>query len=214
MAIFTHLPERSGIYQIVNNITQKRYIGYASSVRQRLKGHLHDLNNNKHPNDYLQKSWNKYGYNNFSLLIIQECSKEDLCLMEDYWVKILKTTDREFGYNLKETDPLGKASCSEETKLKISNSNKGRKSSLYCIQRRKETKTSPEGRQRQIESLKKVDWFKVRESKRKKVIDTNTGIIYESLKKAAEVFNIPKYNLSKYLLGTRTNKTSLTYYNS
>ena len=50
-----------------------------------------------------------------------------------------------------------------------------------------------------------------RENKRKKVIDTTTGIIYDSLRLAAESMNIPKSNLSKYLVGTRTNKTTLKY---
>lgn len=211
MATYIHLPERSGIYQILNRITQKRYIGYASNIRARLKGHGSDLNKKQHPNSYLQKAWLKYGESNFIFSVIEECPKDVLCLMEDYWVKILKTTDEYFGYNIKQTDPNGKAGQAESTKEKLRLINKGKKPSDLCIARRKKIQMSKEGRERQIESLKKVDWFKLRENKRKKVIDTTTGIIYDSLRLAAESMNIPKSNLSKYLVGSRTNKTTLKY---
>ena len=45
----------------------------------------------------------------------------------------------------------------------------------------------------------------------KKVIDTSNGFIYNSLTEAAIKFNIPKYRLSKYLLGKNKNYTSLKY---
>ena len=211
MATYIHLPEKSGIYQILNITTQKRYIGYASNIRARLKGHGSDLNKKQHPNDYLQKTWLKYGECNFIFSVIEECSKDKLCLMEDYWVKILKTTDEYFGYNIKSTDPNGKAGQSESTKEKLRIINKGKKPSELCIARRKEVQMSKEGRERQIQSLKKVDWFKLRENKRKQVIDSTTGIIYNSLRVAAECINIPRSRLSKYLVGTRTNKTTLKY---
>lgn len=211
MATYIHLPERSGIYQILNKITQKRYIGYASNIRTRLKGHGSDLNKKQHPNNYLQKAWLKHGESNFIFSVIEECSKDVLCLREDYWVKILKTTDEYFGYNIKQTDPNGKAGQSESTKEKLRLVNKGKKPSDFCIEQRKKVQMSKEGREKQIESLKKIDWFAVRKNKRKKVMDTTTGIIYDSLMLAAKSINISNSRLSKYLVGTRTNKTTLKY---
>jgi group I intron endonuclease len=211
MSTYIHLPEVSGIYQIVNNTTEKRYVGYASNIRQRLKGHVSDLSLKKHANNYLQKAWDKHGQNDFTFLVIEECCKEALCLKEDYWVKILKTTNEYYGYNIKPTDPEGKAGQSLETIEKLKIANKGKTPSALCLQRRKETQTSKEGRERQIASLKKVDWYKVREHKRKKVINIVTGEIYDSLKTAAKIYNIPTSRLSKYLVGTRTNKTNLKY---
>lgn len=211
MASYLHLPERSGIYQIVNKTTEKRYVGYTSNIRQRLKGHVSDLTLGKHPNDYLQKAWDKYGPHDFTLLVLEECGKTMLCLREDYWVNILMTTDRYRGYNINPTDPNGKAGRSEETIEKIRVANKGRRPSALCIERRKQVKTSEEGRLKQREGLSKVDWYKLREDKRKKVIDTITGNIFDSLTIAAQTFGIPKHRLSKYLVGTRTNKTNLKY---
>ena len=45
----------------------------------------------------------------------------------------------------------------------------------------------------------------------KKVIDTETNIIYNSVKEAADFFNINKSTLTQYLCGFRTNKTTLKY---
>lgn len=215
MATYIHIPEKSGIYQIVNNITQRRYIGYASSIRQRLKGHVSDLSNNKHANDYLQKSWNKYGAVNFTLSVLQECSKDQLCLLEDYWVKVLKTTNREFGYNLKDTNPNGNPSCAEETKAKLRISNKNVRPSELCIQKKKEywfnNPMTEDHKTACREGLKKVDWITLRKSKRKKVINIITGEIYDSLTEVCNLIHMKKGKLSKYLLGTRTNKTNFKY---
>lgn len=212
MATYIHFPEKSGIYQIVNNITQRRYIGYASSIRQRLKGHVFDLSNNKHANDYLQKSWNKYGAINFTLSVLQECSKDELCLLEDYWVKVLKTTDREFGYNLKDTDPNGKPGCAEETKAKLRISNKGKRPSDFCLSRRLEVKTSEEGKKRILDSRKDIDFTKLHRKKRgKQILDSSTGIIYSSLAELCEIIKVTKGSMSRKLLGKRNNKTTYNY---
>jgi hypothetical protein len=211
MATYIYLPEKSGIYQILNITTQKRYIGYASNIRARLKGHGSDLNKKQHPNDYLQKAWLKYGECNFIFSVIEECSKDKLCLMEDYWVKILKTTDEYFGYNIKSTDPNGKAGQSESTKEKLRIINKGKKPSELCIARRKEVQMSKEGRERQIQSLKKVDWKNLRKDKMKKVINITTGKIYESAIEAIKVSGIPRSTFLHKLQGSRINNTNYKY---
>lgn len=46
----------------------------------------------------------------------------------------------------------------------------------------------------------------------KKVIDESTGIIYESISIAAKKLGYRTSTLTHYLLGSRTNKTSLRYY--
>ena len=45
----------------------------------------------------------------------------------------------------------------------------------------------------------------------KKVIDTSTSEIYESLTQAAKINNIKMATLSTYLTGIRVNKTTLIY---
>lgn len=56
--------------------------------------------------------------------------------------------------------------------------------------------------------------FRLRISKRqnKAVIDTKTNIIYQSIKEASLINNIPESSLSRMLNNTRPNKTTLRYY--
>jgi len=80
---------------------------------------------------------------------------------------------------------------SEETKQKMSKSHKG------ILQ-------SDERKQKTSEVMKGVN--------SKKIIDTKTGIIYNSVKEAAFENNISRFTLSRYLVGVYKNKTTLIYY--
>jgi predicted GIY-YIG superfamily endonuclease len=50
----------SGIYEIINKLNNKRYIGSAQEFKSRWKDHKSSLLNNKHQNKHLQHSFNKY----------------------------------------------------------------------------------------------------------------------------------------------------------
>jgi len=54
---------------------------------------------------------------------------------------------------------------------------------------------------------------KLRNINSKQVIDINTNIIYKSATDACNILGIKKSTLIHYLVGTRTNKTSLRYFN-
>lgn len=97
---------KSGIYYIENQINNKKYIGQSNNIKDRWRRHISELNKNKHHNDYLQKSWNKYGENNFVFEIIEYCSIENLDDREQYWIDFYNTMDRGFGYNLKTVDKM------------------------------------------------------------------------------------------------------------
>jgi group I intron endonuclease len=90
----------SGIYCIENLLNNKKYIGKAKDINSRREYHFSRLKNNKHDNEYLQKSWNKYGKDNFNFNILEECCIEDLNEKEIYWILKLNTTNDKFGYNL------------------------------------------------------------------------------------------------------------------
>lgn len=144
----TVLPALPGIYQIVNNTSEKRYVGYASSIRARINGHKYQLRNNIHPNNYLQKAYNKYGENNFSFKVLQLCSKDDLCYYEDYWVKILKVEDEYYGFNLKPTNSEGIAGHSQNTINKFKSICKNRKWSPQAIEARNAIPMTDEHKQK------------------------------------------------------------------
>jgi group I intron endonuclease len=113
----------SGIYQIQSKSKPDRiYIGSAVNIEKRWKAHIGLLQNNKQPNLKLQNHYNKYGIADLMFSILLGCDKEDLIKTEQYfidsynpWFNICKKADSQFG--LKRSD---------ETKLKLSISHKGK----------------------------------------------------------------------------------------
>lgn len=208
----TYLQAKSGIYKIINSINNRFYIGCASNIRSRVSGHLYNLKRNIHPNIYLQRSWNKYGENAFKFEVVEFCEINVLHAREHYWVTTLNCLNKKIGFNIKPTDPNGCSIHSEETKEKLRIKNKGKKPSSLAIQKLKERKIS-ESHKEILRLLRLHIDYKVlhRKKRGKKIIDTTTGIIYNSMAEVSEIFNIPKYELSRRLLGKRKNKTSLIY---
>lgn len=111
----------SGIYQIVNLINGKFYIGSAVDLNRRGKRHFRDLRLNKHDNKYLQNSYNKYGEESFRFLVLEHVIyKEMLIEREQYYLDIFYDNCNDC-YNISPTagSNLGRI-MSEEQKLKIS----------------------------------------------------------------------------------------------
>ena len=75
-----------GIYGIKNCLNGKMYVGQAINIYKRWKDHIDDLDENKHYNVHLQRSWNLYGKQNFQFLILEECSAEELNEKEVFYV--------------------------------------------------------------------------------------------------------------------------------
>lgn len=113
-----------GIYCIENLINGKKYIGKSRDIKDRFSFHRNNLKYNKHFNDHLQSSWNKYGENNFNFYILKECSIEQLDDKEKYYIKKLKTKFPN-GYNFTDGGD-GSNNPSDETRRKMSNSAKGK----------------------------------------------------------------------------------------
>ena len=210
----TYLQSQPGIYKITNVVDNKIYIGCASNVRTRKNGHLHDLKNNYHKNSYLQNAWNKHGEVNFKFEVVELCDIKLLHEKEHFWVSYYNSLDRNIGYNLKPTDPNGCSIHSEETKEKLRQANKGKKPSLACTDAGKIYNASKECKMNLIEARKKlkdIDFNIVNAHKRKSIKNIITGEVYESLAMAANILNIPKYELSRRILGKRKNNTNLIY---
>lgn len=90
---------KTGVYEIVNIITNERYIGSASRVGKsnslsgfyvRFDKHKLLLKNNKHYNIHLQRSYNKYGENNFNFNILSICPPEYCIKLEQWFLDNLK----------------------------------------------------------------------------------------------------------------------------
>ena len=89
----------SGIYILKNKKNNKIYVGQSINLAQREKDHFRKLQHNTHENDHLQKSFNKYGMNNFSFHILLRVPPEFLNNAEKYFINLFSTTNSRYGYN-------------------------------------------------------------------------------------------------------------------
>jgi len=89
----------TGIYKIVNQINQQKYIGQSTNIERRWQRHIRDAfdENGRAYNYPLYKAIRKYGIENFSFEIIEECSVEELNEKEKYWINYYNTYFN--GYN-------------------------------------------------------------------------------------------------------------------
>lgn len=115
-----------GIYRI-DGPSGKFYIGSAKWLSRRWIEHKRDLRRGTHGNPILQAAWSKYGEEKFSLTVLEyidDVSK--LIEREQFWIDQLDAVNA--GYNVLPIagSSLGKAH-SEETKMRMSESHKGKK---------------------------------------------------------------------------------------
>ena len=197
-----------GIYCIENLVNGKKYIGQSKNIYHRWDYHKSNLNNNRHYNGYLQKSWNKYGADNFKFYILEKCTLKELNKKEKSWISYYNT--KEAGYNLTYGGDgcMGRA-CSEITKYKISKANKGR---VYTPEQRQRIKDSLKDNPNVLKGvrhpffnkkLSKEEILKLRNGIKKyyetnnhtppwskSVICVTTGEIFSTIKKGAQNYNI------------------------
>lgn len=72
-----------GIYKITNDINGKFYIGQAEDIYHRFRTHF--WAHGEHHNSAIDAAIHKYGLDNFTLEILEECPKEQLNEREIYW---------------------------------------------------------------------------------------------------------------------------------
>lgn len=90
-----------GIYKIENLINRKIYIGQSRNIKQRWKEHRYrPFNKNSKQYDCpFYRAIRKYGLENFSFVVLEETSIEDLDDKEKYWIKYYGSNNPLFGYN-------------------------------------------------------------------------------------------------------------------
>jgi group I intron endonuclease len=149
----------SGIYEIVNRVNGKRYVGSAVNLAHRWRQHRCELAKGRH-NPILQNAWNKYGGEAFEFRVIEHVSEPTKliereqhfidCLLPQYncakvagsklgvkpgketLAKIAKASKRMWeseGYRQKMSDAHKGRKPTDEQRAKISAALKGRKQS-------------------------------------------------------------------------------------
>lgn len=107
-----------GIYSITNVVTGEMYIGQTiQDFKKRWKSHISALNRGNHDNEYLQRSWNKYGEDAFKFKAIHYCDELDILNdLEKYYIKKYDTYNN--GFNMTEGGDYFLNEISEEIRKK------------------------------------------------------------------------------------------------
>lgn len=107
----------SGIYEIVNLVTNHRYIGSTSNFYNRWKAHKSYLRNGKYKTSHFQRAWDKYGEDAFEFRIIVRIPIQSLLYCEQVFL------NEEFGeYNSSPVagSPNKGRKCSDEERAAMS----------------------------------------------------------------------------------------------
>ena len=128
-----------GIYKISNIINNKVYIGQSIDIERRFTVHMRDLNNNKHYNQHLQASYNKYGKEAFLYEVLCICEITELDDMERFFIDYYNSMNQEYGYN-KESGGSKNKIISDETREKYRINNRGSKNPFYGKKHTKESR--------------------------------------------------------------------------
>lgn len=146
---------RTGIYKILNILNGDFYIGSAVHFYNRKSKHLTTLRSGKHNNKHLLHAFNKYGEENFKFFLIEECTKENLPILEQKYIddlnphyNICKVVEGRWGLKHDESTKSkikesvkkfhSEIGLSQESKNKISKSLTGKKHSAETIEKRRQ----------------------------------------------------------------------------
>jgi hypothetical protein len=72
----------SGIYEIVNLVNGKRYVGSTVSFRKRWAEHQRGLRRGAHHSRALLRAWQKYGEDSFAFRVLEECPADRMVARE------------------------------------------------------------------------------------------------------------------------------------
>jgi group I intron endonuclease len=140
-------PTVAGIYKLTCRDTGKIYVGKAINLFKRLKRHKN--NENKLIGKcYFENVIKKYGWASFDVEILEtfdnfDMKNDNLKILEKEanYIKLFDSTNPNIGYNLcKYSNDRTGVLCSAETKLKISQANKGKPKSREAIEKMRQSK--------------------------------------------------------------------------
>lgn len=178
------------IYKITNKINGKVYIGQTiRTLETRWKEHV--LNSFKHKTSMcLHDSIRKYGAENFTIEQIDVAStRDELDKKEIYWIKYYNSLSPN-GYNL-ETGGNKNHSISEETRIRMSKSQKGR---VLSKEHREKIGNGNKNKIRSDETRKKISESKTGKPIKKFSLETRLKISKARL--GCKLSNETKHKLS------------------
>lgn len=224
-----------GIYKITSP-TGKVYIGQSWDIKRRWSDHKSASMRSRLKSSRLVKSIEKYGMESHSLTVLHELPEDVAQAILDVYEQLYMDVYKESGcelLNLKAGGSRGKHAeetkeklsaikigrpLSEEHKAKLSKATKGipksdeHKQKLSALRtgitltdEHKEKLTGPRKKYGSWKSGNGNQW------QAKRVVDMETGIVYETIAKAAETVGLKRRTLEDMLKGVHKNKTHLAY---
>ena len=163
------------------NIGDNFYIGQTTDIKVRMNNHKRELKGQRHHNAYMQNAFNKYGEFKYEILFI--CTENYLDIVEQELIDLYK--GQKGFMNMMLSVNTARGENHPWTGCKHTDESKI-KMSVAARNRRKP-------------------------SRAKKVIDTCTGIVYNTVKEAAKSVDCKSRTLNAMLRGQNPNKTNLKY---
>jgi len=75
----------SAVYQVVNKVNGKSYVGSSNDINARFRSHKAGPNSKAYSHRLLYQEMQKYGFENFDFKVLEEVSKDKLLKRESYW---------------------------------------------------------------------------------------------------------------------------------
>lgn len=166
---------KSGVYKIINLVTDKVYIGSAVNLNNRRNFHFSKYQHNIH----LKRAIEKYGIDSFKFEVLEYCQPEFCVQREQYYLDILLFAQeyiksnhedrrfRELGYNI---NPIAGNSLGQK------------RNRIACI----ETANKNRGKRRSLESRKRMSEGQLKVSKKKSITMKRTASDLEYRKRMSE----------------------------
>ena len=114
---------QAGVYEIVNTVNGKRYIGSSVCLKTRWKDHRVKLRGGRHGNVKLQRAWNKHGPEAFEFHILLVCSRANTIMYEQ---RCLDTLAPEYNIAKDAVAPMLGMKFSDAHKAKIGAASRSR----------------------------------------------------------------------------------------
>ena len=140
---------KTGVYKITNLVNGKVYIGASKNIERRWWCHKRGLT-------AIAEDLKSFGLDNFKFEVLLECPEDMLCQWERDMIALYDSDDPEKGYNdkgdrpysLKRNESLKGHKLSEETKRRMSESQKGKHNITHSEETKRRMSEAHKGRKR------------------------------------------------------------------
>ena len=212
----------SGIYQILNKVNGKSYVGQSVNIKRRWAEHK-ILSRDETLS--LKRAFRKYGIENFEFLVLEKCSKDSLNDREEHYISLLspeynrtKGGTGAKGHTLSEETKAvlrEKAKSQWESKSKsekyfiVANNLKGPGVGHHVSDETREKlrarnlgkKQSEETKKKRMDTFKKIGLKWINQNREKPIYCIDLDIRFESIKQAAEILNLNASSISHQIKG-------------